>query len=136
MSPEIDLSFWVPPPTLVVAISADPDPVASEGTSTITVTVTVGGVPISTATVVVSTTCGSLYPLSGTTDVNGVFTSTFTAPYSETGTTCTITATASKTGYTSGSNNYVITVSAAPPSIKRVLREGIYNSRLAARRLK
>ena len=95
--------------TLQVSISESPDPVSSGGTSQVTVHVTSGGSPVQGASVSVSATCGSLTPTSGSTDSNGDFKPTYNAPTITSTTTCTISATASKTGYTSGSGSDTIT---------------------------
>ena len=99
------------PMSLYVTVSESPDPVTSGGTSQVTIRVTTtGGTPVSGASVSVSATGGSLIPTSGTTDANGDFKPTYTAPTVTTPQTYTISATTSKTGYTSGSASDTITV--------------------------
>jgi parallel beta-helix repeat protein len=99
------------PMPLYVTVSESPDPVTSGGSSQVTIRVTTtGGTPVSGASVSVSATGGSLSPTSGTTDANGDFKPTYTAPTVTTTQTYTISATASKTGYTSGSGSDAITV--------------------------
>jgi hypothetical protein len=99
------------PSTLVVSISESPDPVISGGTSQVTVQVSSGGVNAAGANVGLSITGGSLSSSTGTTDASGKFTVTYTAPSVTTSTTHTISATASKTGFVSGSGSDLITVS-------------------------
>ena len=98
------------PTTLRVSVSETPDPVDPGGTSQVTVHVTSSddGLPVQGARVTVSATCGSVTPTSGITDSNGDFKATYHAPTYPT--TCTISATASKTGYNSGSGSDTITV--------------------------
>ena len=98
------------PSTLSVSISESPDPVTSGGLSQVTVHVTSGGINVSGANVGVSVTGGSLGSGSGLTDVNGDFKTSYTAPTVTTSATYTIAATASKTGYTSGSGTDQIAV--------------------------
>ena len=106
-------------PTLQVSVSESPDPVTSGGTSQVTVRVTdTGSVPISGASVSVSTTGGSLSTTSGTTDANGNFKPTYTAPTVTTTQTYTVSATAFKTSYNSGSGSDTITVNPLPPLCK------------------
>jgi hypothetical protein len=97
-------------PGLSVSISESSDPVTSGGTSQVTSRVTSGGIAVSGALVSVSTTCGSLSSYSGTTNSNGDLPITYTAQTVTSQQTCTISATASKTGYSSGSGSDLITV--------------------------
>ena len=104
-------------PPLNVSVTAAIDPVTPGGYSQVTVRVTTTkGTPLSDASVSVSATGGSLSPTSGTTDSKGEFKSTYTAPSVETTQTYTISATASKAGYISGSGSATITVKTLPQS--------------------
>ena len=96
--------------TLVPSVSVSPGTINSSQTSTVTVHVAVGASSVSGASVAVGTNGGTLNPTSGTTDINGNFASTYTAPSVTTSTSYTISATASGTGYTSGSGSNTITV--------------------------
>ncbi|MCX9029970.1 MAG: right-handed parallel beta-helix repeat-containing protein [Candidatus Methanoperedens sp.] len=98
------------PTALSVSISESPDPVTSGGTAQVTAHVTSGGINVSGANVGLSVTGGSLVLNSGTTNSNGDFTTTYTAPTVTTSTILTISATASMTGYTTGSGTDQITV--------------------------
>jgi len=87
-----------------VSVTAAIDPVTPRGYSQVTVRVTTTkGTLLSDASVSVSATGGSLSLTSGTTDSKGEFKSTYTAPSVTTTQTYTISATASKAGYISGS---------------------------------
>ncbi|HEV8595443.1 MAG TPA: Ig-like domain-containing protein, partial [Thermoplasmata archaeon] len=94
------------PGQLVVGVSRGTAPeIDSGGTATITVQVTDGANDVAGATVQLSTDLpgGSFNPSSGTTDANGMFTSTFTATVKQ-GMTYRIFADASKAGFEDGSN--------------------------------
>ncbi len=100
-------------PTLSISVTGSPDPVVAGGTSQVTVHVTsAGGTPVSGASVSLSAADGSLNPTTGTTDMNGDFKSTYTAPGTDG--TYKISATASKTDYTSGSGSDQIAVNPLP----------------------
>jgi hypothetical protein len=101
------------PIALSIIISESPDPVTSGGTSQVIVHVTSGSSNVNGVNVGLSVTDGSLGSNSGTTDSNGDFTTTYTAPAVTTSTTHTISATASKTGFTDGSGSDRITVNPA-----------------------
>ena len=102
---------------LNVSVTVAIDPVAPRNYSQVTVRVTTTeGTPLSDASVTVSATGGSLSPTSGTTDSKGEFKSTYTAPSVTTTQTYTISATASKAGYISGSGSATITVKTLPQS--------------------
>lgn len=112
---------------LSVTVSESPDPATSGGTSQVTTHVerqcgTEPGefciaiypppmIPAQGVNVVLSTTGGALDYTNGVTDANGNFTATYTAPSVSTSTVYTISATASKSGYTDGSGSDQITVS-------------------------
>ena len=113
---ENDLQDFVSPSyPLNVSVTAAIDPVTPGGYSQVTVRVTTTkGTPLSDASVSVSATGGSLSPTSGTTDSKGEFKSTYTAPSVTTTQTDTISATASKAGYISGSGSDTITINYEP----------------------
>ena len=117
-------------PTLLVTVNADQTTVTSGQTSTITVTVTDGTNPVSGASIsLVSNNGGEFNPQSGTTNNNGVLTSTFTAPSVTTQTVCRVTAQASRTGYNSGSGYKDVTVNptATQPSAPQNLQATGYD---------
>ena len=87
------------PKPLSVLVSANPSSVSPGGTSTITVAASSNGLPVSNATVNLSTTGGSISPSTGYTNANGKMTTTCTAP-SSIG-TYGINAMVSKSGYLS-----------------------------------
>ena len=113
-SSEVTESLTINPsvqPSLTVVVDANPTTINSGETSTITVTVTDGTSAVGGASVTLaSTNGGSFTSSSGTTNTNGVFTTTFTAPTVTVQTICRITASATETGYTSGSKYVDITV--------------------------
>ena len=105
---------------LAVSVSESPDPVISGQTSQVTINVIEGCppgnvcatviVPVGGASISLSATGGTFNPSSGATDPNGNFVTTYTSPSVTSSTTCTISATASKSGYTGGSGSDQITV--------------------------
>lgn len=97
------------PPTLSVQVIANPNSFNTDQSSTITVTVTSGGSPVSSASISLSSNGGSLSSTSGTTNSNGQLTAVFS---SNTAGAFIISASASKSGYTSGSGNTQVTVTA------------------------
>lgn len=100
-------------PRMGVSISETPDPVKSGGRSEVTVrvtTLTIPIQPISDANVALSTTGGTLVPLTGVTNATGYLTSNYTAPTVTETTDFTISAKASKKGFISESNSNNITV--------------------------
>lgn len=99
-----------PVPVLDVSIASNTTQVDSGGTATITVTVTENANPISNATVRLSATQGGVIPDSGKTDTAGKFVASFQAPNVTAQTVVTITANASKSGFTNGSQQLLITV--------------------------
>jgi parallel beta-helix repeat protein len=102
---------------LNVSVTVAIDPVAPGNYSQVTVHVTTTeGTPLSDVSVSVSATGGSLSPTSGTTDSMGEFKSKYNAPNIETTQIYTISATASKAGYISGSGSATITVKTLPQS--------------------
>ena len=112
-----------PIPVLSVTVSETPDPVVSGATSLVTVHVTSGSVAVNGASVTVSANGGSLSPLSGTTDANGDFKPTYTAPTVTTQTLYSISATATKAGYTSGTGTDQITVNPPIPVLSVTVSE-------------
>ena len=100
-----------PQPTLSVTATADPSVLNSSETSIVTVQVTSSGTPVSGATVTLTASNdAALAQASGTTDVNGYFTTTLTAPTVTTQTSVTVTTSASRTGYNDGSGQVIVTV--------------------------
>ena len=96
-------------PTISVRVDAGPTTVYSGGTSTIRASLTGGGAAISGASVTVSSSNGG--SMSAVSDKgNGTYVTTFTAPETTAQTTCTLTFSASKAGYLSGSVQAQITV--------------------------
>ncbi len=87
----------------------------SAAQSAITVHITDGTNPVQGANVNLTTDNGGLFsPQSGTTDINGNFTSIFNAPTVTTQMICRITAQANKTGYNNGSGFVDITINPIP----------------------
>jgi len=102
---------------LSVSVTANPSTVKSGETSTVTTQVTYSGNPISGAAVALSSNKGGTFTQSsGITDLNGYFTTTFTAPTVNTQTAVTITAEATKTGYVDEQDQTQITVSPSQPT--------------------
>ncbi len=100
-----------PLPPLNISISKSHNPIFSGGTSQLIVHITTtGGVSVSGASVKVSVTGGSLSQINGLSDLNGDFNTTFTAPSVTTSTVYTISANASKSGFTNSSGVDPITV--------------------------
>jgi len=104
--------------SLSVQVSANPNSITTEQYSTITVTVSSNGIPVPGATVILSNSGGSLSQASGTTDSNGRFTTTF---FSSTSGTFIITASASKSGYNSGSSTIQVIVTYIPKSLEVII---------------
>jgi outer membrane protein assembly factor BamB len=87
----------------------------SAAQSLITVHVTNGTNPVQDAIVNLRTDNGGMFsPQSGTTDINGNFTSIFNAPTMTTQIICRITTQANKTGYNNGSGYVDITIKPIP----------------------
>jgi len=108
------LQGYTPPKPLSVSVSASPSSIYTGKTSTITVTATSSGVAVPDASVSLSATAtgGSISPSSGTTNTNGKFTATYTAP--STAGTYKITATVSRIGYTIGTGDRDVIVTLKP----------------------
>ncbi|AKB36019.1 hypothetical protein MSSAC_1429 [Methanosarcina siciliae C2J] len=102
-------------PTLSVSVLENPDPVNSEQNSQVTVHVTSEGAPVTGASIEVSNTGGTLDQTVGVTDANGDFVTTFTAPSVIFQTQYSISATATKEGYSSESSSDTITVQPVTP---------------------
>jgi len=112
------VNFIVVTLPLSVTVTANPLTILSSQTSTITTKITYGGNPVSDAIITLSFEPyqgGTLSIITGNTDSNGYFTSTFTAPTVTTQTTITITANATKAGYLSGQSQTQITVNPSQP---------------------
>ena len=101
-------------PSLNVNIIENQNPIESDQNTPITVHVSSGSTPIANALVTVSTSGGNLNPATGTTNANGDFITTYTAPSVQTQTQFTISTIATKTGYIAESDSSTITVN--PPT--------------------
>jgi hypothetical protein len=107
----------IPTQALTATVSANPSTVNSGQNSQVKIHVESGGKPVDTANIKISASNGGiLSSLAGTTDKNGDLPLTFTAPSATTSTQCTITADATKTGYTDASGTGIITVQAPVPT--------------------
>lgn len=98
----------VEPKILVVEITVEPRVSFSEAKINVTVQVSYDATPISEVNVTV--TFGTLPAVTGLTNLHGYATFNFTAPQANTPLNITITAHASKIGYTDGQNTETITV--------------------------
>jgi|GEM_PF-559962 len=96
--------------SLDTVLTVSPSAVTSGENAEVTVHVTSGATSVSGATVVVSDNGGSLNPISGTTDANGNFVITYTAPQVTTQSQFIISATTTKVGYSTGTSSGTITV--------------------------
>ena len=85
-----------------LSVSIATNPVPSGESDEIKVQVFSNGNPVAGANVYLSSTLGSLYPIEGETDDDGVFVSTYTAPLVSTTQRYTISAVAEKEGYEEG----------------------------------
>jgi parallel beta-helix repeat protein len=102
--------------SLYVGIESNPSVVQSSQTSTITVQVEVDTSPVADATVALSSSGGgTLSATGGSTDSNGYFTTSFTAPTVTTQTIITITAAATKAGCVGGQRQTQVTVNPSQP---------------------
>lgn len=110
---------------LVVDVFADPTSIETGKTSTITVTVAANGLPIQGANVALSASGGTLGLTTGQTDVNGNFTTSFTDSTAE---TVTISASATKTGYTPSDAHQTTVAITVPPTPE----DGLWHTRLYA----
>jgi hypothetical protein len=99
----------IQPKTLAVVTTANPISIYSGGTSTIMASLTSEGTAVTGATVILASSSGGTF--SAITDQGkGVFVANFTAPDTVTETVCTITASASKSGYLGDSGETQVTV--------------------------
>jgi adhesin/invasin len=109
----------LPPPALTVSSTASPTTISSGETSTIKVTVTSGGTPVSGAAISLTSNKGGTF--STVTDyANGTYTATFTAPTVAASTICTITANASKSGYSSNITQTQLTVNPSAHALQLI----------------
>jgi hypothetical protein len=105
------LKLTIEPKILVIQFTSSPTTVNSEVTSQLAVQVTCNTTPISDVTVAFfSDGGGNFSATNGTTNSNGYFTLTFSAPQTTTQLNVTITATATKAGYVAGEDQLTITV--------------------------
>jgi len=95
----------------VVVVSVTPDSLTPDQSAAVKVTVTKGGTPVEGMSVALSATGGTLGATSGTTDANGVFSTTFKSSAKG---AFTITATATKTGYETSEGKATVNVAEAP----------------------
>ncbi len=98
---------------LQITLTANPTTVYNGYTSTITAHVTANGAPVTGATVSFASNNGGTFG-SITEQGNGYYNVTFTAPSFSVTTSCTITASGSKTGYLSAQGTSQVTVNPAP----------------------
>jgi len=107
----------VVPRTLVVEITADPLTVEANATSSMIAHVTSDGQPVTGANVSLSSDMGGTFSnVTGTTDANGDFRFSFTAPEATMEINATITASATNIGYINGQGQIKITVTPVPTS--------------------
>jgi len=107
----------VAPRTLVVQVTADPLTVEANATSSVIAHVTSDGKPVTGANVSLSSDMGGTFSnATGTTDANGDFKFSYTAPEATTGVNVTITASATNIGYINGQGQTKITVTPVPTS--------------------
>jgi hypothetical protein len=97
-------------PFLSVHITANPDTIKSEGTAQILILVTSNEESISNASVIISSSTGSLSSETAVTNSSGSVSLVFTAPQTTTFLNVTITATATKGNYMDGANQTRITI--------------------------
>jgi len=110
-------TFQIDPP-LTVSVTAHPTIIKSDDQATIRVYVTNDALtpplPVPSATIELTSDKGGSFS-SITDERNGYYTATFTAPFLDTADTLTITASASKTGYTGAQDQVQVTIN--PPSV-------------------
>ena len=97
-------------PQLDTALTAASETLESGQDTQVTIHVSSNGNPVTGANVDLTVTEGSLNPVTGTTNTNGDFTVTYTAPQVTSQTTMALTATTSNTGYNNGSGSITITI--------------------------
>ncbi len=86
----------------------------------VTIRVSSGGLPVEGAMVSISSPLGQLSPETGTTNANGNIVATYKAPHVTTRTYTSISATATKTGYTEGSNTNIITINSPQVAVQQL----------------
>jgi hypothetical protein len=92
-------------PFLSVNVIPDSNRVKSEGSTPITISVTSNNQPVANAYLTMSSDEGSISSVTGTTNLNGVFSLVFAAPLTTQGLNATITATARKDSFVDGAGN-------------------------------
>lgn len=105
-------TYLIDQSTLIVSVTADPDIISSSGQSNVTAYVTYGGKSGAAGASVQFTTNNDGTFTETQDEGNGYYTTMFTSPSFSEQTGCTITANASKTGYTSAQGNVQIVVNA------------------------
>ena len=98
---------------LQITLTANPTAVYNGYTSTITAYVTANGAPLTGATISFASNNGGTFG-STAEQGNGYYNVSFTAPSFSVTTSCTITASGSKTGYLSAQGTTLVTVNPAP----------------------
>ena len=102
---------------LQITLTANPQNVSNGNIVNITAYVTADGYPVTGATLTFTSNGGASSTFTATTEQgNGYYNTTFTAPNFATTANCTITASASKTGYLSTQTTSQITVAPGPAS--------------------
>lgn len=97
--------------TLDVVMSASPDTINSGKDSFVSVMVSDGGQSVQGADVQLSASAGGVFtPQNGMTDQNGEFSSDYTAPIVSTLTQCDLVAQVSKSGYSSATATFSVTI--------------------------
>jgi hypothetical protein len=98
-------------PPLAVQVSAQSPTIVAEKSTVVTVMVTNGfGEPVANASLTLSVANGNLSAFSGITDENGNFSSVFTAPLTTVALNATVSVNATKSGFTDGQGETVISV--------------------------
>ncbi len=97
---------------LQITVTANPTSISNGYNTALTAYVTANGAPVTGATVQFTSNNGGTF--SATTQGNGYYNASFTAPSFSIATNCTITASGSKTGYLNAQGTTQITVTAAP----------------------
>jgi hypothetical protein len=98
---------------ILITLTATPNTVYNGYTSTITANVTANGAPITGATISFASNNGGTFG-STTEQGNGYYNVSFTSPSFSATTSCTVTASGSKTGYLSAQGTTQVTVNPAP----------------------
>jgi parallel beta-helix repeat protein len=105
-----DYKYLTVLPTLSIQVTVNPSKIKSEETATLTVLVTHQEQPLANASVTVSSDIGNLSATEGITNSEGKAVFIFTAPQTTTLLNATITAMATKTGYTEAQRQTTITI--------------------------